>query len=166
MTRALVAWGPVAVARLLLDPRAVGERAQAVARDERLAVARQQRRRRQRLVGIAADPLSGRSEVPVHRSAKRRAEQRLGGAAGASRGLNGAVKTVMSGMLLALASVMLQRAYARSARRRARRDRGGGRRSPPVAATTLPVWIGPQGHGAAATFGADPAGATSPRRAR
>src|ERR687897_1565199 len=46
------------LAQLQLDRGARGERAKAVARDERVAVARPQRRRRHRRVGIAAHPLS------------------------------------------------------------------------------------------------------------
>jgi hypothetical protein len=70
------------LAQLQLDRGARGECAKAVARDERVAVARPQRRRRHRRVGIAAHPLSGRGEVPFHRSAERGAEHRLGQAAG------------------------------------------------------------------------------------
>ena len=67
------------LARLPLDLGARGERAKAVARDQRVAVARPRRHRR---VGIAAHPVSGRGEVPFHRSAESRAEHRLGQAAG------------------------------------------------------------------------------------
>jgi hypothetical protein len=70
------------LAQLQLDRGARGERAKAVARDERVAVARPQRRRRHRRASIAAHPLSGRGEVPVHRSAERGAEHRHGQAAG------------------------------------------------------------------------------------
>jgi hypothetical protein len=40
--------------------------------------------------------------------------------------LNSSVKTVITGMMSALAAIMPQQAYARPAQRLARRDRGGG----------------------------------------
>jgi hypothetical protein len=61
---------------------------------------------------------------------------------------------------------MLQRAYARSASGSPDAMAAAADAHGRVAATTRPVWIGPQGHGAAATIGADPASATSRRRAR
>jgi hypothetical protein len=128
MTRALVAWGARRglAARLLLDLRAVGERAEAVARDERVAVARRERRRRHRLVGIAAHPVSGGGEVPFIDPRSAALSTASDRPRGAPRRLNGPVETVISGMLLELASVMLQRAYARPAQRLDRRDGGGG----------------------------------------
>jgi hypothetical protein len=78
-------------------------------------------------IGSLAVPLTRRPGAAScrHPSAKRRVEDHLGQAAGRVAGLNSAVKTVMRGMLSALASVMRQRAYARPARL-ARRDGGGG----------------------------------------
>src|SRR5687768_11068913 len=73
---------------------------------------------------------------------------------GAARRLNSPVKAVTSGMLLALASVMLHRAYARSAQRLARRDGGGGRRSRPGSRDDPARLDRTARPSAAATFGA------------
>jgi hypothetical protein len=125
MTRTLVAWARVAVSPGSNSTVAPGERATAVARDERVAVARPQRRRRHRRVGVAADPLSGRGEVPFHRSAERGAEHRLGQAAGRVAGVERPRHDSHEAACWRW-SVMPQRAYARPAQRLARRDGGGG----------------------------------------
>jgi hypothetical protein len=108
-----VAWGPPPFAQLLLDLPAPGEPAEAVSRDERVAVARPERRDG---IGSSVSPLTrspGAATCPLDPSAKRRVEHCLGPAAGARRRLNSTLKTVTSGMMSALALVMLQRAYAR-----------------------------------------------------
>jgi hypothetical protein len=80
MTRTLVARGPVAVSPSSCSTFAPPASARKPSRATSALLSRGERRRRHRLAGIAAHPLSGRSEAPFHPSAPRRAE--LGQAAG------------------------------------------------------------------------------------
>ena len=126
MTRTLVAWVRVAVSP---SSNSTVAPAASVRRPSRATSASLSRGRNGGdgigAVGIAAHPLSGRGEVPSIDPQSAALSTASDRPPGASRELISSVKTVMRGMLLAPASVMLRRAYARPAQRLARRDGGG-----------------------------------------
>jgi hypothetical protein len=127
MTRTLVAWGPGrGLAPLLLDPRALGERAHAVAATCASLSRGENSGDGIRWLLLPVTRCPGAPRCPFIHPQSAALSTASDRPPGASRELISSVKTVMRGMLLAPASVMLRRAYARPAQRLARRDGGGG----------------------------------------